>query len=192
MFCPNCGTQLPDTATFCGNCGTQLQAQAAQTVRGAKMPGSTALKTDKSARTAGLICTLISFFTLILFMLPWWYMYLGYGFGMSATLWEAGAQGYGLGPVSFIVGVIVWLLAFVCSLVFFLSNISATATAVRGVAPIASGFIRPISIIAPLLSIAIVILALIMEPEFFFIIPWFVVALSIALGLVALLNRGLK
>ncbi len=29
MFCPNCGTQLPDDAGFCGNCGTRLNAQPA-------------------------------------------------------------------------------------------------------------------------------------------------------------------
>ena len=26
MFCPNCGTKLPDEAMFCANCGTKLQA----------------------------------------------------------------------------------------------------------------------------------------------------------------------
>ena len=33
MFCPNCGTQLPDEANFCGTCGTRLNVQPApQTV----------------------------------------------------------------------------------------------------------------------------------------------------------------
>ena len=27
MFCPNCGSQLPDEAAFCGNCGTRLNPQ---------------------------------------------------------------------------------------------------------------------------------------------------------------------
>ena len=26
MFCPNCGSKLPDDARFCGSCGTRLQA----------------------------------------------------------------------------------------------------------------------------------------------------------------------
>ena len=30
MFCPNCGTQVPDGSAFCANCGAQL-AQRAQT-----------------------------------------------------------------------------------------------------------------------------------------------------------------
>ena len=29
MFCPNCGTQLPDEAAFCGNCGTRINNQPA-------------------------------------------------------------------------------------------------------------------------------------------------------------------
>lgn len=29
MYCPNCGTQLPDEAAFCGNCGTRLNVQPA-------------------------------------------------------------------------------------------------------------------------------------------------------------------
>ncbi len=29
MFCPKCGTKLPDDATFCGNCGTRI-GEAAQ------------------------------------------------------------------------------------------------------------------------------------------------------------------
>ena len=29
MFCPNCGTQLPDEAAFCGSCGTRLNVQPA-------------------------------------------------------------------------------------------------------------------------------------------------------------------
>lgn len=31
MFCPKCGSQLPDDAKFCGNCGAQIQAPAAAT-----------------------------------------------------------------------------------------------------------------------------------------------------------------
>ena len=30
MFCPNCGSQIPDTATFCPNCGAQIPNAAAQ------------------------------------------------------------------------------------------------------------------------------------------------------------------
>lgn len=29
MFCPNCGTQLPDDAKFCGSCGTNLASMGA-------------------------------------------------------------------------------------------------------------------------------------------------------------------
>ena len=30
MFCPNCGTKLPDEAAFCANCGEKLQAAPVQ------------------------------------------------------------------------------------------------------------------------------------------------------------------
>lgn len=30
MFCPNCGTELPDDASFCTDCGSQLQAAQEQ------------------------------------------------------------------------------------------------------------------------------------------------------------------
>lgn len=50
MFCPNCGTQLPDAAAFCGKCGTQLRVRAQQqpvasagmqgSVYGAQQPGA--------------------------------------------------------------------------------------------------------------------------------------------------------
>lgn len=30
MFCPNCGTKLPDEAMFCANCGTKLQVAPAR------------------------------------------------------------------------------------------------------------------------------------------------------------------
>lgn len=32
MFCPNCGTKLPDEAVFCANCGAKLQAAPAAPV----------------------------------------------------------------------------------------------------------------------------------------------------------------
>ncbi|MBR0311016.1 MAG: zinc-ribbon domain-containing protein, partial [Oscillospiraceae bacterium] len=30
MFCPNCGTQLPDDSAFCENCGVRLGGAAPQ------------------------------------------------------------------------------------------------------------------------------------------------------------------
>ena len=32
MFCPNCGTKLPDGAAFCSNCGTKIQAAPVEPV----------------------------------------------------------------------------------------------------------------------------------------------------------------
>jgi hypothetical protein len=40
MFCPDCGTQLPDTAAFCENCGRQLQVQDQQIVESMRTAGS--------------------------------------------------------------------------------------------------------------------------------------------------------
>ena len=32
MFCPNCGTKLPDGAAFCSNCGNKIQAAPVEPV----------------------------------------------------------------------------------------------------------------------------------------------------------------
>ena len=36
MFCPNCGTQMPDTAGFCRNCGTKMEKAAAMAIHAPK------------------------------------------------------------------------------------------------------------------------------------------------------------
>lgn len=38
MFCPKCGTQLPDGSKFCGNCGAQLGAAPAQPAGASQVP----------------------------------------------------------------------------------------------------------------------------------------------------------
>ncbi|MEO7108819.1 MAG: zinc ribbon domain-containing protein, partial [Polyangiaceae bacterium] len=46
MFCPNCGTQNPDTAVTCGKCGFNLKGAAAPKFKGTmlmnNMPDMTA------------------------------------------------------------------------------------------------------------------------------------------------------
>ena len=62
MFCPNCGTNLPDGAGFCAECGAQLNAAqptAPQAARhaGPKLSKSEYLKTQASPNAKKLVKT---------------------------------------------------------------------------------------------------------------------------------------
>lgn len=50
MFCPNCGTNLPDGAGFCAECGTQLNAAQSSASQTAYQPGQ-ALKKGEYLKT---------------------------------------------------------------------------------------------------------------------------------------------
>ena len=43
MFCPNCGTKLPDGAAFCSNCGNKIQAAPVEPVTGRAGSGACGL-----------------------------------------------------------------------------------------------------------------------------------------------------
>ena len=45
MFCPNCGTALPDAAIFCANCGARVAAPSS---------GAPAARTDPSSSSASV------------------------------------------------------------------------------------------------------------------------------------------
>lgn len=62
MFCPNCGSNLPDNSTFCGNCGAALKAtQPRQTQQATAAPFVGTAPTTVKMGAAIMIAVLIIF-----------------------------------------------------------------------------------------------------------------------------------
>lgn len=71
MFCPKCGTNLPDDASFCGSCGSKIegkgqaaQAQTPQTATAQKLSG---LKVNG----AGIAAVVIAVVAVLFSIMPW-------------------------------------------------------------------------------------------------------------------------
>lgn len=78
MFCPQCGSQLPDGSAFCGKCGAQLgAAPASAPVAGARGPVAPVPAAPKAPSAAGafpplrIAAILAAAVALLFALMPW-------------------------------------------------------------------------------------------------------------------------
>ena len=104
MFCPNCGTQIPDDSAFCENCGTKIAAAAQQGPQQSPYQQTQAAQQQwqqyapqdggahrMSVRTASLLCYWFSFigWCISYFLADNTDPYLRFHLNQSLILWLA-------------------------------------------------------------------------------------------------------
>lgn len=139
MFCPNCGTQIPDDSAFCENCGTKIAAAAQQDPQQSPYQQTQAAQQQwqqyapqdggahrMSVRTASLLCYWFSFvgWCISYFLADNKDPYLRFHLNQSLILWIAGiivstlsnARGLSIiGGLLALVYFVLWLMAFIGS-----------------------------------------------------------------------------
>ena len=121
MFCPKCGSQVPDDVKFCGNCGNKFEnvsvtpkTSAASVVGNSSPIGSSVASSVSSATSAlkttpiGIVAAILAVVALIFSFMPWFELSAAMNTVSGAASGLAGLFGASSGSYAFDETYTVW------------------------------------------------------------------------------------